>query len=137
MVRLRQAKIDGIDVAPLQVDDPHLAATGEQADVLVIGWGSTYGPITAAARLARATGIRVATAHLRHLNPLPANTGDVLRGYRRVLLPEMNLGQLALLLRARFLVDVVSYNQVRGLPFASAELADVIGKLASDEGLVQ
>jgi 2-oxoglutarate/2-oxoacid ferredoxin oxidoreductase subunit alpha len=135
MVRLRQAKVDGIDVPALEVDDPTLAATGERADVLVIGWGSTYGPITAAARLARGTGIRVATAHLRHLNPLPANTGDLLRSYRRVLLPEMNLGQLALLLRARFLVDVVPYNQVRGLPFTSAELADVIGKLASDEGL--
>ena len=137
MVRLRQAKVDGVDVPPLEVDDPHRAATGEQADVLVIGWGSTYGPINAAARLARATGIRVATAHLRHLNPLPGNTGEVLRSYRRVLLPEMNLGQLALLLRARFLVDVVSYNQVRGLPFTSAELADVIGKLASNEGMVQ
>jgi 2-oxoglutarate/2-oxoacid ferredoxin oxidoreductase subunit alpha len=68
---------------------------------------------------------------------LPANTGDVLRRYRRVLLPEMNLGQLALLLRARYLVDVVGYNQVRGLPFTSTELADVIGKLASNEGLAQ
>ena len=86
--------------------------------------------------IARIAGTRVATAHLRHLNPLPANTGELLRSYRRVLLPEMNLGQLALLLRARFLVDVVPYNQVRGLPFTSAELADVIGKLASDEGLV-
>jgi 2-oxoglutarate ferredoxin oxidoreductase subunit alpha len=135
MVRLRQAKIDGIDVPALTVDDPTLAETGERADVLVIGWGSTYGPITAAARLARGTGIRVATAHLRHLNPLPANTGDLLRCYRRVLLPEMNLGQLALLLRAKYLVDVVPYNQVRGLPFTSAELADVIGKLASNDGL--
>jgi 2-oxoglutarate/2-oxoacid ferredoxin oxidoreductase subunit alpha len=135
MVRLRQAKIDGIEVPPLQVDDPGLAAGGEQADVLVVGWGSTYGPITAAARLARGTGLRVATAHLRNLNPLPANTGEVLRRYRRVLLPEMNLGQLALLLRAKYLVDVVSYTRVRGLPFPSAELADVIGKLASNEGL--
>jgi len=135
MVRLRQAKIDGIEVPPLQVDDPGLDGDGGPADILVIGWGSTYGPITAAARLVRATGLRVATAHLRHLNPLPANTGEVLHRYRRVLAPEMNLGQLALLLRARYLVDVVSYNRVRGLPFASTELADVISKLASNEGL--
>ena len=136
MVRLRQAKIDQIPVPPLAVDDPTLAA-GEPADLLVLGWGSSYGPIAAGARLARSAGTRVATAHLRHLNPLPANTGDVLRRYRRVLLPEMNLGQLALLLRGRYLVDIVSYTQVRGLPFASTEIADAIGKLASDEGMIQ
>jgi 2-oxoglutarate ferredoxin oxidoreductase subunit alpha len=127
MVRLRRAKVDGIAVPPLEVDDP----TGD-AEILVIGWGSSFGPITAGARLARGTGVRVATAHLRHLNPLPANTGDVLRRYRRVLLPEMNLGQLALLLRGRFLVDVVSYNRVRGLPFSSAELAEAITQLAGE-----
>jgi 2-oxoglutarate ferredoxin oxidoreductase subunit alpha len=129
MVRLRQGKVDGIDVPPLAVDDPD-AASGRRADVLVIGWGSTYGPISAGARLARATGIGVATAHLRHLNPLPANTAEVLRGYRRVLLPEMNLGQLSLLLRAKYLVDVRGYNQVRGQPFTSAEIADAITKLS-------
>jgi 2-oxoglutarate ferredoxin oxidoreductase subunit alpha len=127
MVRLRQAKIDGIDVAPLEVDDP----TGD-ADLLVIGWGSTYGPIAAGARVARKDGIKVATAHLRHLNPFPANTGDVLRRYRRVLIPEMNLGQLALLLRAKYLVDARSYNQVRGLPFSSGELAAAITALATE-----
>ena len=121
MVRLRQAKVDGIDVPPLEVDDP-----GAQARVLVLGWGSTYGPIGAAVRRVRLAGRDVAQAHLRHLNPLPANTGKVLRSYDRVLLPEMNLGQLALLLRARFLVDVVSYTQVRGLPFKAEELAGVI-----------
>jgi 2-oxoglutarate/2-oxoacid ferredoxin oxidoreductase subunit alpha len=108
-------------VPPLEVDDP-----GGQARVLVLGWGSTYGPIGAAVRRARLAGRDVAQAHLRHLNPLPANTGKVLRSYDRVLLPEMNLGQLALLLRARFLVDVVSYTQVRGLPFKAEELAGVI-----------
>ncbi|HVN12154.1 MAG TPA: 2-oxoacid:acceptor oxidoreductase subunit alpha [Kineosporiaceae bacterium] len=128
MVRLRQAKIDGIDVPPLEVDDP----TGG-ADLLVLGWGSTYGPINAAARAVRETGPAVATAHLRHLNPLPANTGDVLRRYRRVLVPEMNLGQLALLVRARYLVDAVGYNRVRGVPFTSGELADAIRKLAQEE----
>jgi len=123
MVRLRQAKIDGIarDIPALTVDDP----TGD-AELLVLGWGSTYGPIGAAVRAVRDSGAKVAQAHLRHLNPLPANTGDVLRSYRRVLVPEMNLGQLALLLRARFLVDAISYTQVRGMPFKSDELVDAI-----------
>jgi 2-oxoglutarate ferredoxin oxidoreductase subunit alpha len=127
MVRLRRAKIDGIDVPDLEVDDP----TGD-AEVLVIGWGSTYGPIAAGARAARRTGIAVATTHLRHLNPFPANTGDVLKRYRRVLIPEMNLGQLALLLRAKYLVDARGYNQVRGLPFSSGEIAAAITTLAQE-----
>jgi 2-oxoglutarate ferredoxin oxidoreductase subunit alpha len=91
--------------------------------VLVLGWGSTYGPITAAVRRVRNTGRQVAQAHLRHLNPFPANLGEVLRGYDRVIVPEMNLGQLALLLRAKFLVDVHSYSRVRGLPISLSELA--------------
>ncbi|PBC78200.1 2-oxoglutarate ferredoxin oxidoreductase subunit alpha [Streptomyces sp. TLI_235] len=121
MVRTRQAKIDGIEVPPVAVDDP-----GGRARVLVLGWGSTYGPITAAVRRVRADGGRVAQAHLRHLNPFPANLGQVLRGYEKVIVPEMNLGQLALLLRAKYLVDAQSYNQVRGLPFKAAQLADVL-----------
>ncbi|MGH7734515.1 MAG: 2-oxoacid:acceptor oxidoreductase subunit alpha, partial [Gemmatimonadales bacterium] len=123
MVRLRQAKIDGIaaDIPPVEVDDPDSAAR-----VLVLGWGSTFGSIGAAVRRVRNAGHSVAQAHLRHLNPFPPNLADVLRRYDRVLVPEINLGQLALLLRGRFLVDVISYNQVRGLPFRSAELAGVI-----------
>ncbi len=123
MVRLRQAKIDGIaaDLPPLEVDDPDGAAR-----VLVLGWGSTFGSIGAATRRARKAGHSVAQAHLRHLNPFPPNLADVLRRYDKVLVPEINLGQLALLLRGRFLVDVISYNQVRGLPFRAAELAGVI-----------
>jgi 2-oxoglutarate ferredoxin oxidoreductase subunit alpha len=123
MVRLRQAKIDGIaaDLAPVEVDDPDGTAR-----VLVLGWGSTYGSIGAAVRRVRKAGHSVAQAHLRHLNPFPPNLADVLRRYDRVLVPEINLGQLALLLRGRFLVDVISYNQVRGLPFRAAELAGVI-----------
>ncbi|SEG73360.1 2-oxoglutarate ferredoxin oxidoreductase subunit alpha [Nonomuraea solani] len=121
MVRTRAAKIDGIDVPDLEVDDPD-----GDARVLVIGWGSTYGPIAAAVRRIRKSGGKVAQAHLRHLNPLPANTGEVLKRYDKVLLPEINLGQLALLLRARYLVDVISYNRVRGLPFKAEELAGVI-----------
>ncbi|HET8616447.1 MAG TPA: 2-oxoacid:acceptor oxidoreductase subunit alpha [Actinomycetales bacterium] len=123
MVHLRQAKIDGIaaTIGDLEVDDP----TGS-ADVLVLGWGSTYGPITAAARAVRARDGVVATAHLRHLNPFPPNTGEVLRRYRTVLVPEMNLGQLRQLLRAKYLVDVQGYNQVRGLPFTTSELVEAI-----------
>jgi 2-oxoglutarate ferredoxin oxidoreductase subunit alpha len=120
MVRLRQAKIDGITVPDVVVDDP----SGE-ATVLVVGWGSTFGPIGAAARRVRNAGHQVATAHLRHLNPLPANLGTVLARYSRVVVPEMNLGQLALLLRAKFLVDAVSYTKVAGLPFKAEELAHV------------
>ncbi len=123
MVRLRQAKIDGIahDIGPLEVDDPD-----GKAKVMVLGWGSTYGSIGAAVRRVRTAGGAVAQAHLRHLSPFPANLGDVLRTYDKVLLPEINLGQLALLLRGRYLIDVISYNQVRGLPFRAAELAGVI-----------
>jgi len=128
MVRLRQSKVDGIDVPPLTVDDP----TGD-AELLVLGWGSTYGPITAGARAARESGQKVATAHLRHLNPFPANLGDVLGRYGQVLVPEMNLGQLSLLLRARYLVDVQRYARVRGLPFTSGEIADAIAKLVGEE----
>jgi 2-oxoglutarate/2-oxoacid ferredoxin oxidoreductase subunit alpha len=122
MVRLRQAKIDGIaaDITPLEVDDP------DDARVLVLGWGSTYGSIGAAVRRVRLAGGAVAQAHLRHLSPFPANLAEVLRAYDKVLVPEINLGQLALLLRGRYLVDVISYNRVRGLPFRAAELAGVI-----------
>src|SRR3984957_3364889 len=123
MVRLRQAKVDGIsaDIPLVEVDDPD-----GDARVLVLGWGSTFGTIGAAVRRIRSAGQSVAQAHLRHLNPFPPNLGDVLRRYDKVLVPEINLGQLTLLLRGRFLVDVISYNQVRGLPFQSAELAGVI-----------
>ena len=123
MVRTRQAKVDGIarDIEPLEVDDP-----SGQARVLVLGWGSTYGPVSAGCERVRRKGLDVAHAHLRHLNPFPANTGEVLARYDKVLVPEMNLGQLNLLLRAKYLVDTIGYNQVRGLPFKAQELAEVI-----------
>jgi 2-oxoglutarate ferredoxin oxidoreductase subunit alpha len=121
MTRLRQAKIDGIAVPDLEVDDP----TGD-ARVLVLGWGSTYGPIAAATRVVRNAGQSVASAHLTNLNPFPSNLGKLLRDYDRVVVPEMNLGQLAMLLRAEFLVDIRSHTSVRGLPFSTVELADVI-----------
>jgi 2-oxoglutarate ferredoxin oxidoreductase subunit alpha len=128
MVRLRQAMVDGIAAAidPLEVDDP----TGD-AELLVLGWGSTYGPIGAAVRDVREAGGRVAQAHLRHLNPFPANTGDVVGRYRQVLIPEMNLGQLAMLIRSRFLVDAMSYTSVRGLPFKAIELTEAIQEVLS------
>jgi 2-oxoglutarate ferredoxin oxidoreductase subunit alpha len=129
MVRLRQAKVDGIarDISPLEVDDPDGTAR-----VLVLGWGSTYGSIGAAVRRVRTTGGSVAQAHLRYLNPFPANLGEVLAAYEKVLVPEINLGQLALLLRGRYHADVISYNRVRGLPFRAAELAGVIQDVITD-----
>jgi 2-oxoglutarate ferredoxin oxidoreductase subunit alpha len=125
MTRLRQAKIEGIakSIPDLVVDDP----SGD-ADVLILGWGSTYGPIAEATRLVRNNGVTVARAHLRHLNPFPPNLGEVLARYERVIVPEMNLGQLAMMLRAKYLVDVQSHTQVRGLPFTSVELAEVLTK---------
>jgi 2-oxoglutarate ferredoxin oxidoreductase subunit alpha len=126
MVRLRAQKIAGIaaDIPLLEVDDPDGDAT-----TLVLGWGSTYGPIGAAVRRVRAEGRKIARAHLHYLNPFPRNTGDVLARYEKVLVPEMNLGQLLKLLRAEFLVDAVGYNKVRGRPFQSSELAEAITTL--------
>jgi 2-oxoglutarate/2-oxoacid ferredoxin oxidoreductase subunit alpha len=126
MVRTRAAKVERIaqDIPPMEVDDPSGAAK-----VLVLGWGSTYGPIGAAVRQVRNAGLEVAQAHLRHLNPFPSDLGAVLKRYDAVMVPEMNLGQLSMLLRARYLVDVVGYNHVRGLPLRAAELADAITDL--------
>ncbi|MBP5867146.1 MULTISPECIES: 2-oxoacid:acceptor oxidoreductase subunit alpha [Streptomyces] len=120
MVRTRQAKIDGIDVPDIEVDDPH------GADTLVLGWGSTYGPISAAVRQLRTAGEPIAQAHLRHLNPFPGNLGEVLSRYRRVVVPEMNLGQLATLIRAKYLVDVRACTQVTGTPFKAGQLAHTL-----------
>jgi 2-oxoglutarate ferredoxin oxidoreductase subunit alpha len=131
MTRLRAQKVANIaaDIAPLEVDDPDGDAT-----VLVLGWGSTYGPIGAAVERVRGDGGKVARAHLHHLSPFPRNTGDILRRFEKVLVPEMNTGQLLKLVRAEFLVDAVGYNRVRGLPFRSAELAEAITALAASEG---
>ncbi|MGH3102542.1 MAG: 2-oxoacid:acceptor oxidoreductase subunit alpha [Gaiellaceae bacterium] len=122
MTRLRAQKVAGIaaDIPELEVDDP------DGADLLVLGWGGTYGPIAAGVRRVRQEGGRVAQAHLHYLNPFPRNTGDVLRTYERILVPEMNLGQLLKLVRAEFLVDAVGYNRVRGVPFRSSEIAEAI-----------
>jgi 2-oxoglutarate/2-oxoacid ferredoxin oxidoreductase subunit alpha len=119
MTLLRQAKVDGVadDIPPLEVDDP-----GGDADLLILGWGSTLGTIRAVARRVREQDKAVATAHLRHLNPLPANTGEVVTRYQKVLIPEMNLGQLSMLIRSRFLIDAESYSKVQGLPIFADEL---------------
>jgi 2-oxoglutarate ferredoxin oxidoreductase subunit alpha len=126
MVRTRQAKIDGIDVPDLEVDDP------DQANSLVLGWGSTYGPITAAVRRLRAAGEPIAQAHLRHLNPFPRNLAAVLGQYDKVVILEMNLGQLATLIRAKYLVDAFSYNQVNGMPFKAEQLAAALKEAIDD-----
>jgi 2-oxoglutarate/2-oxoacid ferredoxin oxidoreductase subunit alpha len=118
MVHLRAAKVAGVDVPPLEVQgDP-------DADVLVIGWGSTWGSIGDAVRRTRALGGRIAWAHIVHLNPLPANLGDILQNRRRILIPEMNMGQLCREIRARYLVDATSISKVQGVPFTSAELLE-------------
>ncbi len=126
MVRTRQAKVDGVQVPDVDVDDPDGATT------LVLGWGSTYGPITAAVRRLRGAGLPIAQAHLRHLNPFPRNLGEVLERYEKVVVPEMNLGQLATLIRAKYLVDAQSYNQVNGMPFKAEQLATVLKEAIDD-----
>lgn len=133
MVRTRQAKVDRIanSLPPLEIDDP-----SGQAKVLVLGWGSTYGPIGAGCRRVRKAGYQVAQVHLRHLNPFPNDLGEILARYDKVLVPEMNLGQLSLLLRGKYLVDAIGYNQVNGMPIKAAVLADAIGALVADaEGI--
>src|SRR5438034_8709157 len=129
MTRLRAQKVAGIaaDIAELEVDDPDGDAT-----VLVLGWGGTFGPIAAACRRVRKGGRKVAHAQLRHLNPFPRNTGEVLRRYEKVLVPEMNLGQLLKLVRAQFLVDAVGYNRVSGLPLRQVEVAAAIEALVDE-----
>ena len=124
MTSLRAEKVAGIvrDVPPLAVDaDPG-------ASLLVLGWGSTGGAIRAGARRARAEGHKVAIAHLNHLNPLPLNTGDVLRSFDRVLVPELNTGQLAQVLRGRFLVEIEPYGKVQGQPLWASEVEQLIAE---------
>ena len=120
MTELRARKIAGIvnDIPDLQVLGP------SRGELLILGWGSTYGPIRSAVEILQAEGLSVAHAHLRHLNPFPRNTGDVATSYRRVLIPEMNLGQLRLMIRERYLVDAVGFNRVRGKSFRISEIED-------------
>src|SRR5436305_9684769 len=124
MTELRAKKVAGIerDLPPLEVD------AEPEARLLVLGWGSSEGAIRAGVRRARLAGHRVACAHLHHLNPLPSHTGDVLKSFDRVLVPEMNTGQLAQLLRAKYLVDVESFCKVQGQPLFAAEIEEQIGE---------
>jgi 2-oxoglutarate/2-oxoacid ferredoxin oxidoreductase subunit alpha len=126
MVHLRAAKIEKVaeSIPPLEVEDPD-----GDAELLVLGWGSSYGTIKAATRRVRARGVKVATAHMFHLNPFPTNTGEVVKRYPKLLIPEMNLGQLAMLIRARFLVDARTLSKVQGVPIFAEELEAEILKV--------
>ena len=125
---LRQEKVAGIarDIPPLDVYG------ADEGDLLILGWGSTYGAIRSAVERMRGRGLLVSHAHIRHLNPFPANTGDVLRAFRRVLIPEVNLGQLSMLIRARYLIDAVGYNRARGKPFRIVEIEQEAERLLSE-----
>ena len=128
MVRTRRAKIDGIAETI-----PELEVHGNKSGgLLVLGWGSTFGSITTAVEACRAKGMNVSSAHLRYLDPMPKNTGDVLKRFDRVLIPEMNLGQLATMIRARFLVDAISLTKVQGKPFMVREIESKIEELVSN-----
>ena len=125
MVKTRAEKVRRVaqEIPPTSNNGP---ATG---DVLVVGWGGTYGAITAAVEEAQIEGKAVASVHLRHLNPLPPDLGQILRQYRRVLVPEINSGQLVRVLRAEYLVDAVGYNRVSGMPLASQDILEAINQL--------
>jgi len=131
MIRVRARKIAGIirEIPPLEVFGP------PEGELLVVGWGSTYGSITQAVRELQAAGHAVAHVHLRHLNPLPADLGGILRRYRRVLVPEMNLGQLVRLIRAEYLVDAIGFNKIQGRPFKVSEIVSRCLKLLAKESL--
>jgi 2-oxoglutarate/2-oxoacid ferredoxin oxidoreductase subunit alpha len=131
MTRLRAEKVAGIarDIPPLEVDDPDGLGG---AELLVVGWGSTFGAIAAAIRRLRGRGRRVAHVHVRHLNPFPSNLGEVVRAYPKVLVPELNLGQLRKLLRAEFLVDARGLNRVMGLPFRAVDVERAVLELLEE-----
>jgi 2-oxoglutarate ferredoxin oxidoreductase subunit alpha len=129
MMELRQAKIDCIAqaIGPLE---PHGAPTG---DLLVLGWGGTYGSIHTAVQRARDKGLKVSAVHLRHLNPMPTNLGQLIKGFKRVLIPELNRGQLRMLIRGRFLVDARGFNKMQGKPFLVEEIEQAIDLMLEDQ----
>jgi 2-oxoglutarate ferredoxin oxidoreductase subunit alpha len=125
MVRTRAEKVEGI-----AQDIPEIVPEGDQSgDLLIVAWGSTAGPITAAMKPMREKGHRIGHVHLRYLNPLPRNLGDILKRYKKVLVPEMNMGQLSMILRAKFLVDAESYGKIQGKPFKQSEIEAKIEEL--------
>jgi 2-oxoglutarate ferredoxin oxidoreductase subunit alpha len=128
LVRAEKVARIAREIPPIETDGP------DRGDLLVVGWGSTQGAITAAVEEARAGGVAVSSIHLRHLNPFPSNLGEVLGSFERVLVPEINQGQLVMLLRSRFLVDCEAMNKVRGQPFQVEEIRARIEKLARGEG---
>jgi 2-oxoglutarate ferredoxin oxidoreductase subunit alpha len=122
MVRIRAAK-----VAAIAQDIPNVLPAGDpEGDLLIVAWGSTAGSITAALKAQRAKGRKIGHMHLRHLNPLPSNLGDILKRYKKILVPELNMGQLLWVLRAKYLVDAVGLNKIQGRPFKQAELEQKI-----------
>ena len=133
MVRIRAAKVAGI-----AQDIPEIVPAGDaEGDLLVVAWGSTHGAITAAVRAQREKGHKIGHVHLRHLNPLAANLGEVIKRYRQVLVPELNMGQLLWVLRAKYLVDAVGLNKIQGRPFKQAELEQKIEEMLGSEERVQ
>ena len=128
MVEQRQKKVDII------ADDiPEVKPFGDSSgDILVIGWGGTHGAIRSAVELARSSGHSVSHLHLRYLNPLPKTMGDILLKYKRVLMPELNLGQLAMIIRSKFLVDVISLSKVEGRPFNKNEILNKINQVLKE-----
>ena len=127
----RMCKIRAEKIAKIVV--PDLEVYGDEEDLLIVGWGSTFGAIRSAVDLARSRGIRVGHAHLRHMNPMPKNTGDVLKRARRVLVPEMNLGQLVRILRAEYLIDCISLPKIQGQAFKVGEIFDAIYRTQDNE----
>ena len=114
----------------MENDIPDLEVRGDKdADLLVIGWGGTHGAITEAVDRARSKGLKVARVHFRYLNPLPKNTEEILRSYKKILCPELNMGQLSKILRNEFLIDVESFNKIQGLPFKSSEIENRIAAI--------
>jgi 2-oxoglutarate ferredoxin oxidoreductase subunit alpha len=125
MVRLRAAKVESV-----ANDIPPVVPEGDQSgDLLIIAWGSTHGPITAALNAQREKGRSIGHVHLRHLNPLPRNLGDVIKRFKKVLVPEMNMGQLLMILRAKYLVDAQGYNKIQGKPFKTSEIENKIEQM--------
>ena len=125
MVRTRAAKVEAI-----AQDIPDVVPEGDDSgDLLIVAWGSTHGPITAALHAERGKGRRIGHVHLRHLNPLPRNLGEVIQRYKKVLVPEMNMGQLSMILRAKFLVDAIGYNKIQGKPFKQSEIEEKIQEI--------